>query len=191
MKIIGVTGGIGAGKSTVCKEFERLGATVIDADKIAREVLLQNGGAYGETVEFFGKDILFENGDINRKKLAQLVFSDKDKLEMLNKITHKYIFEEMNKQINSAKSQVVVLDVPLLFSSDFPIFCDLKVAVLADKIIRIDRVMKRDNATAKEVKERIKNQISDDKYREMADICIINNDLDETKQQIKEIYESV
>ncbi len=191
MKIIGITGGIGAGKSTVSKEFENLGATVVDADKISRAVLLKNGRAYEEAVEFFGEEILLENGEINRKRLADIVFSDKKMLDKLNEITHKHIFFEMKNQIKNAKTKVVILDVPLLFSADFSIDCDLKVAVLADENVRIERVMKRDKVTAEEVKARISNQMSDKEYEEKADICIINNDLEDTKKQIKKIYESV
>ncbi len=191
MKIIGITGGIGAGKSTVSKEFECLGATIVDADRIAKAVLLKDGNAYKEALDFFGYDIVLEDGEIDRKKLAGIVFSDKEKLEMLNKITHKHIFAEMEKQIEAAKTRVVILDVPLLFSSDFNIECDLKIAVLADEEIRIKRVMSRDNAQYDEVKARIRNQISDEKYRRMADICIVNDDLEETLRQVKRIYESV
>ncbi len=191
MKIIGITGGIGAGKSTVSNEFARLGATVIDADKIAKEVLKKNGLAYAEAISAFGNDILLENGEINRKKLAEIVFSDKAKLNRLNEITHKHIFIKMQEEIDRAKTEVVVLDVPLLFSADFAIECDIKIAVLADENVRICRVENRDKVTAEQVKARIKNQLTDEEYREMADICIINNDFDDTKRQIEKIYESV
>lgn len=189
MEIIGITGGIGAGKSTVSREFEKLGAKIVDADKISRQVMLKGGAAYYEAVDYFGKDILEDNGEINRKLLAKEVFSDKEKLEALNKITHKHIFAEMKRQINEAMEDVVVLDVPLLFSSDFKIKCDVKVAVIADESVRVKRVMARDSVSEDEVLSRIKNQISNEEYRLLADICIDNYDLSKTQQEVKKIYD--
>ena len=92
MRIIGVTGGIGAGKSTVSKMFSQLGADIVDADEIARAVTKKEGRAFSEIISFFGKEILSESGEIDRKKLAGIVFSDKEKLVALNEITHKYVF---------------------------------------------------------------------------------------------------
>ena len=89
--IIGVTGGIGAGKSTVSKEFEKLGAFVIDADEISRKQSKKGEECYFEIVETFGRKILLETGEINRKFLAKIVFSDEKQLEILNKITHKFV----------------------------------------------------------------------------------------------------
>ena len=189
MKIIGITGGIGAGKSTVSREFEKLGAKVVDADKISRQVTTKDGCAYGEIVDYFGEDILFENGEINRKRLSELVFSDKEKLSVLNNITHKHIFKEMESQIKNANTDIVVLDVPLLFSSDFKIKCDLKIAVIADEKIRINRVIERDGLSENEISARIKNQISDAEYERLADICIYNNDLENTRKDVKKIYD--
>lgn len=191
MKIIGITGGIGSGKSTVCAFFKELGATVIDADEISRSVTKKTGSAYGETVEFFGRDILLESGEIDRKRLAKIVFLDKEKLKVLNEITHKHIFEEMNMRINGAKTKVVVLDVPLLFSADFKIKCDLKIAVIAPKELRLIRAARRDNCKTADIEARMKNQMSDEEYRARADMCIVNDDLAKTKEQVKKIYESV
>lgn len=191
MKIIGITGGIGSGKSTVSSEFKKLGATVVDADNISRMVTAKNGCAYPEIIQAFGEEILLDNGEIDRKKLAKFVFSDKSKLNELNKITHKYVFEEMDRQIANAEAEIVVLDVPLLFNKDFPIKCDLKIAVIADRAIRIERVKNRNGLSTDEVEARIKNQLTDEEYARLADVCIINENLDNTKEQIKKIYESV
>ena len=190
MKMIGITGGIGAGKSTVSAEFKKLGAKVVDADAISRQVTTKEGLAYKEIVQHFGESILFENGEINRKALAEIVFSDKNKLATLNEITHKHIFTKMQEEIDISTEEIVVLDVPLLFSDDFKIPCDIKIAVVADEDIRIDRVMKRDGMTYEEVEKRIKNQITNEEYMNLADIYIWNNDLEETQKQVREIYES-
>ena len=122
MKIIGITGGIGAGKSTVCEEFKKYGACIIDADKISHQVTAKNGSAYAEIVENFGTDVLKSDGEIDREKLAGIVFSDQNELEKLNYITHKHIFEKMREEIASSDSELIILDVPLLFSADFELF---------------------------------------------------------------------
>ncbi|MBQ2890555.1 MAG: dephospho-CoA kinase [Clostridia bacterium] len=191
MKIIGITGGIGAGKSTVSAEFKELGAKVIDADAISRSITTKEGQAYGEIVNYFGESILSGNGEINRKALAEIVFSNKDKLDALNEITHKHIFNKMQEEINASSEGIVVLDVPLLFSDDFKIPCDIKIAVLADENLRIERAMKRDGMVYEEVVKRIENQMTNEEYMSLADIYIWNNDLEETKKQVREIYESM
>lgn len=193
MKIMGVTGGIGSGKSTVCRILKKLGAVLIDADKISHNIMNKGSLAYNECVSFFGKCILDEFGEINRKKLADIVFNDKKQLEALNEITHKYIFEEMNKQISqNLDKDLVVLDVPLLFGSDFPIKCDATVGVIADEEIRVMRASKRDSAKAEKIRERIKNQISDKEYYSLADFVIENNGSEEDLiKKVKELYRSI
>ena len=110
MKIIGVTGGIGSGKSTVSSMFRQFGAEIIDADEISRNVAKKTGSAFFEVVENFGLEILLENGEIDRKKLGQIVFSDKNKLVVLNEIIHKYVFCEMEKRIKESKAEIIILD---------------------------------------------------------------------------------
>ena len=188
MIILGITGGIGAGKSTVTKIFSELGADVVDADKIAREIMNKGQDAYNEVVVKFGEDILDGEGDVNRKKLASIVFNDKNKLELLNKITHGYVFAEMNKQISSSVAELVCLDVPLLFSSDFPIKYHKSLVVTADDETRINRVMKRDNCTIEQVKERISKQMKQEDMIKLADYVIENNDKELPVEIIKEIY---
>lgn len=188
MIILGITGGIGAGKSVVTETFSRLGADVVDADKIAREILNKGHDAYNEVIEKFGKEILDSDGEIIRKKLASIVFNDKDKLESLNKITHVYIFDEMNKQIGASKAELICLDVPLLFSSDFPIKCNKTLVVTADDEIRIKRVIKRDNCTKEQVQERMSKQLKQEDMVKRADFVIENNDDKFPVDRIKEIY---
>lgn len=189
MKIIGITGGIGSGKSTVSREFESYGAEIIDADAISRSITLKNGLAYREIVDFFGTDIICSSGEIDRKKLAGIVFSDSEKLEVLNNITHKYIFEEMENRISASKNDLVILDVPLLFSSDFKIECDIKIVVVADLENRINRVIQRDNTDRISVENRINSQLSDEEMKKLADIVIENDSLDDMKVQVKKIVE--
>lgn len=188
MKIIGITGGTGAGKSSVCDELKRCGAQIIDADAIARQIVQKGQPALDEIISAFGKDTLDDKGELNRKRLGGIVFADKEKLNMLNKITHKYIFAEMQRQIENAVSDVVVLDVPLLFNSDFPFNCDLTVAVVADKEVRIGRIIARDGINRTTAEERVLNQMSDDEYRNLADVCFENNgDIGKIKEFAKNL----
>lgn len=191
MKIIGITGGIGAGKSTVCKEFSSYGAEIIDADEISRNVTRKNGEAYEETVKCFGNEILDCNGEIKRKELAKIVFSDKEELKKLNLITHKHIFRKINEKIENSKSDMIVLDVPLLFSDDFPIKCDLTVAVISDAEERIRRVKLRDGEKEEAIRARMANQLSDSVLLEKADLFIENNSVEEMKKQVKKIIGTV
>lgn len=191
MKIIGVTGGIGSGKTTVCEMFEKLGAEVIDADKIAHDITKRDGAAYAEIIGKFGEKVMLPGGEIDRKALAKIVFSDSEKLKLLEHITHKYVFEEMKKRMDKSTAPVVVLDVPLLFSSEFPFACDLTVGVTADMEDRISRVFKRDNMTREEIISRINNQISDKTLKEKADIIIENSSLDLTFIKVKEIFNKI
>ena len=108
MKIIGITGGIGSGKTTVGKMFESFGAEVIDADEISREVTKKDGAAYAEIVSFFGDEILLADKELNRKAISDIVFKDKKSLEMLNKITHKHIFLKMEEQYFPGRLQNLV-----------------------------------------------------------------------------------
>lgn len=175
MKIIGITGGTGAGKSSVCDELKKYGAHIIDADAIAHQIVQKGQPALEEIVSVFGDDIITIDGELNRKKLGGIVFSDSDKLSILNQITHRYIFAEMQRQMEESDAKVLVLDVPLLFQSDFPFECDLTVAVVADKDERIRRIIARDSISKAMAEERILSQMSDDEYRRLADICFENN----------------
>lgn len=193
MKTIGVTGGIGSGKSVVCAMLADCGGIVIDADKIARDILRPGLPAYDETVAAFGDKILKPDREIDRKALAAIVFSDTERLECLNRITHKYVFDEMRRQLGLVASDgVAILDVPLLFGSDFPFECDRTVAVLADREIRLKRAIQRDSADRESIEKRMDSQISDDEYRLRADICIDNSgSLDTLRLNVQKIYDGV
>ncbi len=196
IKIIGLTGGIGSGKSTAAKLFKELGAYVIDADKISHEVMEPNMPAYKEVVDVFGNEISNDDKSINRKHLAKLVFNDKSKLELLNGITHKYIFADMQNRIDAYTANhdlgIIILDVPLLFNSDFPISCDKTIAVVADRDVRIKRTVRRDNCTAAQVKERMCSQLSDDELIALADYSIDNSsELSDLKNHVQIVYNQI
>ena len=144
MKIIAVTGGIGSGKSTVSAEFAALGAEVISADAVSHEIMLPGKNAYEAVVKLFGREILDSNDEIDRVRLADIVFSDAEKLNSLNSVTHRLIYEEIQRRIDSSEASTVCLEIPLLFSTKCPISIDASIAVTADKEIRLARVIVRD-----------------------------------------------
>lgn len=162
LRIIGVTGGIGSGKSTVSRILRNLNAAVIDCDSVAKSVTSKGGKAFDELVSYFGNEILDENGDLGRKKLADIVFNDPVKLHALNSITHKYVKAKVLENIESikqaGKSDVIVLDCPLPVESGFLDLAEEVWVVVADRDVRIKRIMERNNFTYEEAVSRINSQ---------------------------------
>ena len=192
MKVLGITGGIGAGKSSVTRIFADLGADIIDADKIAREILEPEKEGYFQVIETFGKEVLGGDGTINRKALAKIAFASKESISKLNNITHPLVFKEMKKRIKKTDKALVCLDVPLLFSCDFPIGCDKTLAVIANEEERIKRVMVRDGMTREMIVARISKQLPDNVLIEKADFYIDNNgDEPSLRAKVEEIYQKV
>ena len=157
MKIIGLTGGTGSGKGFVASYLKNNGAYIIDADEIAHRIILKGEAAYKEIVEFFGEGILDEEGNIIRKELGKIVFSDGEKLKVLNSCTHKYIgltvLEEVKKaEAEPDKYKFIVYDAPLLLDTDFINSCDEVWSVFADAETRCARIMARDNITKETVR---------------------------------------
>ncbi len=189
MKVVAVTGGIGSGKSRVTAEFKKLGAEVIDADKIGHLIMEPNMPAYYEIIKKFGSDILTDDLHIDRKKLGKIVFSHKDKLEALNEITHKSIYCEIKRRIDQSDKEIVCVEIPLLFNEECPLDLDMIIGVLADKDIRIDRILKRDKTTKEEAEGRIKSQLPDEVIKSKSDVVLYNNgDIDHLNVQIKRLF---
>lgn len=172
--IIGLTGGSGTGKSTVVKYFTDKGYVLLDFDKISRDVCKQNSPCLNEIVSCFDTVILTENGALNRRALGNIVFKDKEKLSLLNNITHKYILEEMFKLLDIHKDKNIIMDAPLLFEAQIDKYCDRTVAILAPKDTRIERIMKRDSLTFEQAESRINSQPNDEFYISKANIVIAN-----------------
>lgn len=192
MKVIGLTGGTGSGKSVVSKSLAEAGAVIVDADKIAHEIILKGEPAYLEIVEYYGTDILDAEGNIIRKKLGEIVFNDKEKLAFLNQCTHKYITAEVKRQIAAAKEEgtatAIIVDAPLLLEAKLEAVCDLVWVVYADPEVRAQRVMARDGITYELAKARISNQKSWEEYKSAASAVIDNSkDLVHLKEQMTEI----
>lgn len=182
MKIIGLTGGIGTGKSTVSRYLTTKGYRIIDADRIAREVVEPGQPALKALVEEFGPEILLEDGSLNRRELARLAFASPEGKAALDRITHGAIFariEELQLQyaaeLESTADTVIFLDVPLLFETGFDRKADLVWVVDVPDEIRVQRVVLRDGLTEEEVWARIKNQMSREEKIARADVVLDNS----------------
>lgn len=193
MKIIGVTGGIGSGKSAVARILRDLGAVVIDADSIARAVTAKGGKALEELTGYFGSRILDGNGDLNRKALADLVFKDPVKRHALEAITHKHIVSKILDGIenikNSGKTEIVVIDVPIPLEHGFLDVVDEVWTVTAEKETRIGRVMERSGYTYEEAVDRINSQMKEEDYLKVADEVIRNDgSMDELEKSVVKLF---
>lgn len=186
--ILGLTGGIASGKSTVSAYLAQNGALIIDADLIARQVVAKKSSGLKQIVAKFGKEILTASGELDRKKLGKLVFSNKDLLKNLTDITGPLIRAEILREIEAAKKaqvKLVVLDIPLLFETGYQTLCDKVMVVTVPSEVQLERVMKRDNLSAAEARKRIANQLPTSKRNELADVLIDNSkSVAETYQQV-------
>jgi len=199
--VVGLTGQTGAGKSTVSKIFSANGFAVIDADQVARRVVEKGTKCLDEIADFFGEGVICEDGSLNRKALAAIVFSDKAKLETLNTITYPYITGEILRQIrvHSVKDEkLILLDAPTLFESRADDFCDIIISVLADPDIREKRIISRDGLTVEQARRRMNSQLDEEFFRSHSDYIIRNNaDMEtvndiswEVSAKIRELFKS-
>lgn len=187
--VLGLTGGIASGKSTVSKYFKKLGFPVIDADIIAREIMEKDRPTYLKVVDCFGEDILNADRSINRRKLGDLVFNDAEKLHQLNALVQKDIFKKIMEKRNSYiddDHSLIIMDIPLLYETGYDKLVDEVMVVYADPATQLSRLMKRDNVSEKDALSRIHSQESLELKKNKADIVINNNGtLEETLLQIK------
>lgn len=194
MKVIGLTGGIGSGKSTVSRMLRGLGAKIIDADQVAREVVEKGKPALKEIAETFGEETLLEDGSLNRKKLGSIIFNDEEKRLKLNEITHPRIIEAINNKIENCKANkctdVVVLDCALLFEMNMDDLVEESWLVSLDKDTQIRRIMARDELSKADAKKRIEAQMPLEEKVEKATRIIDNSSaVNETHKQVMEIWD--
>jgi len=157
--IIGLTGGISSGKSTVSSMFQQLGIEVVDADIVARLVVQKGQPALTKLESKFGADIL-KNGELNRVKLREIIFADETKKNWLNALLHPIIRHEMLRQLQSASGDYVLLEAPLLFENKLEVYCDHVIVVDVDEALQIKRATARDNCSVEQAKSIIKSQIN-------------------------------
>lgn len=191
MRIVGLTGGIASGKSTVSNLFKSNDIPVVDADVVAREALKKGSGGWKKVVEAFGEEILLDNGEVNRPRLGQIVFADPDKRQFLNRLLAPYIssgiFWEVVK-LWSKGYKVIVLDVPLLFEAKIDKFTKPIIVVWVDPETQIQRLLARDNSSEEDGRNRVNAQMPLDVKRSKADIVIDNTgSLDDLNEQFQNV----
>ena len=190
MKIIGLTGPSGSGKSAFCSILAKQGVFNINTDNVYHKLLVPPSECLNELCDHFGRGILKADGTLDRAALAKIVFDPhaKDELDALNKITHFHVLNKVRSIIadfSKFPCPAVIVDAPALFESGFNKECDLIVSVIANKAIRIDRIMKRDSLSYEAASERINAQKPDEFYTERSDFVFYNNsDLEEFEKQV-------
>jgi len=193
MKVIGLTGGIGSGKSTVSQFLAELGAVILDADEVGHKAFKPNTEIWREVVAAFGRQILTPSGDIDRKKLGKIVFGNPEFLSQLNQIMHPRMYDIVKAQIEGYRQQrvdVVVLEAPLLLEAGWTSLVDEVWVTVASEPTVLKRLEERAGLSKQESLARIHSQLSPEERIKHADV-VINNDgsLDELKMKVKELWE--
>ena len=190
MKVVGLTGGIGSGKSTIAKMFENLGVAVYIADIEAKKLMNEDPTVKKEIIDLFGEEA-YQNNTLNRPFIANIVFNDSTQLEKLNAIVHPAVADHFHKWKDRQKGNYVIKEAAILFENGGYKQCDHTILVVAPLDLRISRVLNRDQSTRDEVLSRIKNQWDDDQKIPLADFVIQNIDLQDTEQQVNEIHQKI
>ena len=182
--IIGLTGGIASGKSTVSKYLAEKGFKFYDADKIAKDIS-EKKSVQEEIILTFGDKILDENGNVDRKKLKETVFENKEKLKQLNAIIHPKVIDFYKELKEQNTDEIIIFDVPLLFESGIDKFCDKILVVISDYEIQLNRIVERDKIDRDLAEKIIKSQLSNEERIKKADVVIENN------SSLEDLFEKV
>ncbi len=185
--IVGITGGIGSGKTTVLKMFQKFGIDCYIADVEAKFIMNSSVIVKTKIIASFGEESYID-GALNRRYLASQVFANEKKLELLNSIVHPEVAKHFDEFVKHSNSEYIIYESAILFESKTFKKCDFIITVTAPIDIRIERILKRDNTTKIDVLNRMKNQISDEKKIEKSDFVIQNIDLIETEKNVEEIH---
>lgn len=186
--LVGITGGIGSGKSLICSVFRILGVPVFEADKAAGEITGQNPAVKKELSAYFGSGIYnAEDGSLNRRKLASLIFNNRESLSFVNRLVHPLVKESFDRWVMEQKSAYILQEAAIMFESGFYRFMDLNILITAPIELRIRRVLERDHTTREQIIERMKNQWNDEEKSRLADFVIINDEVHPVMDQILDI----
>lgn len=172
---VGITGGIGSGKSMVCQIFKLLGVPVFEADLEAKHLINTNTQIKKGLIRLFGEGIYIPDIGVDRKKLASIIFNDEIQLAKINKLVHPLVHEEFNRWLKKQKSKYIIHEAAILFESGFYKTMDYTILISAPEKTRIERVIKRDGIGAEQVKKRIKKQWTDSQKRKLANLEIKND----------------
>ena len=185
-RILGLTGGIACGKSTISAYLKEFGLPVIDADECSRVVVEKGSIGLEKLTEIFGNKILENDGTLNRKALGQIVFSDSEQLSLLNSVMEPLIREEISRRLNQENNaDLVVLDAPLLIEQHYDKICDFIMTIDVPKKIQLERLIERDNLSEDEAKSRIESQLSSRERNGFADVVIDSSGtVEQTRKQV-------
>ena len=190
MIVVGLTGGIGSGKSAVTKIFEGLGVKVVDADVASRQPVMKGEPALKKIAEKFGANILTSEGELDRRKLREIIFNDNSAKDWLENLLHPLIHQILIDDLTSASSNYAILVSPLLFETNQKDLCSKTIVVDTSEDRQIDRTSKRDNVEPSQVKLIIDSQIDRESRNELADIIILNDgSLQELEEKVKKFHE--
>ncbi|MBN8673993.1 MAG: dephospho-CoA kinase [Chitinophagales bacterium] len=187
---VGLTGGIGSGKSTVARVFEVLGIPVYYADEATRQLMNTDEALKKEIIKHFGEES-YSNGRLNRPYIASIVFNDKEKLDLLNALTHPATIRHANDWMQQQTTPYVIKEAALIFESGSAENLDYVIGVSAPKPLRIQRVMERDQISAEEVQKRIDRQLSEDMKMKLCDFVLVNNEQELLTPQVLALHEQL
>ncbi len=174
-KIYGLTGMSGAGKSTVSDSFEKAGFFVADCDRIAREVVKKGEPCLDKLQRLFGNGVITADGELDRRAMGNIVFTNAEKLKLLNDTIYPYITYKVITMCENADGRFILLDAPTLFESGIDFICDGVISVTCDKEKSVERIMLRDNITRESAENRLSSQHDAEYYKSRSDFCIENN----------------
>lgn len=187
---VGLTGGIGSGKSTVARVFEVLGIPVYYADEATRQLMNTDEALKKEIIKHFGEES-YSNGRLNRPYIASIVFNDKEKLDLLNALTHPATIRHANDWMQQQTTPYVIKEAALIFESGSAENLDYVIGVSAPKPLRIQRVMERDQISAEEVQKRMDRQLSEDMKMKLCDFVLVNNEQELLTPQVLALHEQL
>ncbi len=190
MVIVGLTGGIGSGKTTISKCFEAFGIPVYIADDQAKGLMNRSKVIKRKLVQLFG-EFAYKDGELNRQFLASKIFRDKTLLLKMNAIVHPKVASHFKRWLKKQDAPYVIKEAAIIFENKLESQYDYIITVIADEDLRITRVMKRDDASKEKIKAIIKNQLSDAEKIKKSDFVIINNDLDSAKEEVNGIHHQI
>nr|WP_068892905.1 dephospho-CoA kinase [Pedobacter panaciterrae] len=188
---VGITGGIGSGKTTICRIFETLGIPVFYADTVAKEIMISDAILIQGVKDAFGEESYLPGGILNNKHIADIVFNNKEELAKLNALVHPAVFRGFDNWVLQLPEEIpyILKEAALLFESSSYKMCDKNILVTAPLELKLNRVMKRDGVTADQVKARMDKQFTDEKKKQMADYLINNNETDSLINQVMDLHQ--
>lgn len=196
--IIGITGSSGAGKSTVCEILEEeYQIKVLNADKMAKQLSKKGNEYLTDIITLFGKEILQENGELDRPELANIIYNNEEKRRKLNECTFRHIHvalqEEIKKVYTNNQKAIIAIDAPLLFEAKLEDICNLVIAVIAkDEELQIERIIQRDHITREQATKRLQAQMPDEFYTSKSQYVIVNDGkIEDIEKQVKEVLENI